>query len=65
MNAKKIGIGPTVPAYKSGIDVSLIPRVKMNNLCRAILAATERFYQDPENVRRFEKWKREREHSSG
>lgn len=61
MDAKKMGRGPTVPAYRSGIDVSLIPRVKMNNLCRAILAATERFYQDPENVRRFEQWKRVQE----
>ena len=65
MDAKKMGRGPTVPAYRSGIDVSLIPRVELNNLCRAILADMEEFYKDPENVRRFERWMREREHSSG
>lgn len=61
MDAKKMGRGPTVPAYRSGIDVSLIPRVDLINLCRTTLEAVEEFYQHPENVHLYEKWKREQE----
>lgn len=44
-----------------GIDVSLISEVDMRNLCRATLEAVKRFYEDPENVRRFEEWKARRD----
>jgi hypothetical protein len=49
-------------AAKSGIDVSLIPNVDVTNLCRDFLSAVEAFYQDPQNVQKFEKWKEERRH---
>lgn len=38
------------------IDPSLIPEVDTRNLCRDFLAAIHRFYQDPENVKRFKAW---------
>lgn len=43
------------------IDCAQIPRVEVNNLCRTFLAAIERFYEDPENRKRFEEWQRKRQ----
>lgn len=34
-----------------------IPDHVMDNLARALLEAARRFYDDPENVRKFEEWK--------
>lgn len=34
-----------------------IPAHVMDTLARTLLRAAERFYQDPENLRRFEEWK--------
>lgn len=44
-----------------GVDPKLISVVDMRNLCRATLEAVKRFYEDPENVRRFEEWKARRD----
>lgn len=41
----------------SKIDVSQIPEWQMNQLCRTLLDACKRYYSDPENVRKYEKWK--------
>ena len=38
------------------IDCTQIPRVQMDILCRTLLAGIERFYFDPENLRRYEAW---------
>lgn len=38
------------------LDISKVPRVEMNTLCRAINKAMERFYEDPENEAEFEAW---------
>lgn len=38
------------------IDVSQIPKVELNILCATFLDAVQRFYEDPENRRRFEEW---------
>lgn len=38
------------------IDCTQIPRVQMDILCRTLLAGIERFYSDPENLRRYEAW---------
>ena len=40
------------------IDPTQIPTVDRNNLCAAILPAVNKFYDDPENRKRFEEWKR-------
>lgn len=40
------------------IDCTQIPRVQMDILCRTLLAGIERFYSDPENLRRYEAWLR-------
>lgn len=54
------------PAVKSGIDAAQIPRVDVTNLSRTTLSAVERFYEDPQNIRRFEEWqKRRREKANG
>lgn len=42
------------------IDCAQIPRIEVNNLCRTLLAAIERFYDDPANQKRFEDWQRKR-----
>lgn len=39
------------------IDCSQIPKVEMNNLCRTLVTAAERFFENPENQKRFEAWK--------
>ena len=39
------------------IDVSQLPKWQMNRLCRTLLDACKRYYSDPENVRKYEKWK--------
>ena len=41
------------------IDRTQIPTVDRNNLCAAILPAVNKFYDDPENRKRFEEWKRQ------
>lgn len=38
------------------IDCTQIPRVQMDILCRTLHAGIERFYSDPENLRRYEAW---------
>lgn len=54
------------PAVKSGIALAQIPQVDVTNLSRTTLSAVERFYEDPQNIRRFEEWqKRRREKADG
>lgn len=43
------------------IDTSQIPAIEMQLLSETILEAAQRFYEDPENVRRFEAWRTARE----
>ena len=38
-----------------------IPAVEVRVLCATVLDSVSAFYQDPENQRRFEQWKREKE----
>jgi hypothetical protein len=40
---------------------NLIPAVDARVLCATVLDSVEKFYQNPENQRRFEQWKREKE----
>lgn len=42
------------------IDVSQIPKVELDILCATFLEAVQRFYEDPENRRRFEEWRSKR-----
>ncbi len=41
------------------IDINQIPKADLDRLCRATLKACEKFYSDPKNVERYEKWKAE------
>ena len=41
------------------IDTSLIPPTETRLLCATFLEAVKHFYEDPENVRRFEEWRKE------
>ena len=43
------------------VTPSDIPEHVMDTLARTLLRAAERFYQDPENLRRFEEWKARRD----
>ena len=45
-------------ADKIHIDTSKIPPMQAQLLGATFLAAVRRFYINPENVRRFEEWKR-------
>lgn len=47
------------------IDVSKIPAADMRLLSSTVLDAVKRFYDNPENRRRFEAWKKEREKQNG
>ena len=38
-----------------------IPAVELRVLCATVLDSVEQFYRNPENQRRFEQWKREKE----
>ena len=40
---------------------SLIPAVDLRVLCDTILDSAQKFYEDPENQRQFEEWKRKKE----
>ena len=40
---------------------NLIPAVDARVRCATVLDSVEKFYQNPENQRRFEQWKREKE----
>lgn len=39
------------------IDVSKIPPIEKELLCTTIFEACKKFYSDPENVKKYEKWK--------
>ena len=43
------------------IDTSQIPAVEVQILSATVLKSVQAFYENPENVRRFEKWKTARE----
>lgn len=45
----------------TGIDTNQISSVDKRNLCSSFLAAVQRFYDDPHNRDRFERWKSERD----
>lgn len=36
-------------------------KCQLKEFCRATFECMQRFYDDPENVRKFEEWKAERE----
>ena len=42
------------------IDISLVPPLERKLLGGTFYAAMVRFYENPENQRRFEKWREER-----
>ena len=37
-----------------------IPESDAANLAKAFLSATQKFFEDPENVRKFEEWRRKK-----
>lgn len=43
------------------IECQQIPKIQLDILSRTLLAAMERFYSDPDNLRGFEKWLRSEE----
>ena len=47
--------------HKPHIDFSQLSQTDWNNLSSTFLSAVERFYEDPANMERFEKWKAGRE----
>lgn len=42
-------------------DPSQIPAIEVPHLGTAFLGVVQRFYEDPENLRRFEEWKRKKD----
>lgn len=52
----------TMPDAHTGIDTGSIPDIDRRNLCSTFLSAVQRFYDNPENRKRFEQWKQERQH---
>ena len=46
-----------IPQRTSLVTPDDLPDYVKDNLARALLDAAKRFYQDPENLRKFEEWK--------
>lgn len=46
---------------KSELDIKTLPKWEFDNFCRYIVEATREYMKDPENQKRYEKWKAERE----
>ena len=42
------------------IDLSLVPAVEMELFIKSLYEGALRFYENPENMRRYEKWEKER-----
>lgn len=42
------------------IDLNKVPPAEMRVLCETLLEAAKRFYDDPENRRKYEEWQAER-----
>jgi len=53
--------GKTISRKAHNLENISIPEFELKQLSRYILKACEKFYSDPENVRRYEKWKAERD----
>ncbi len=49
---------PPIPPIPK-IDTTLILEVDKRNLCSTLLRSVKAFYENPENRKRFEAWKRE------
>ena len=45
-----------------GIDCSLIPKADMESLSRTLIADAKRMWDDPEERKKFEEWKKNRAH---
>lgn len=58
MSARKRVVVATPDTTPIHIDVSQIPKIEMDVLCATILEAAQKFYEDPENRRRFEEWQK-------
>lgn len=43
------------------LDIKTLPKWEFESFCRYIAEATEEYMKDPENQKRFQKWKAERE----
>lgn len=41
-----------------GIECDQIKRIQLDSLSRTILTAVKSFYEDPDNLSRFEAWKK-------
>lgn len=48
---------PEMPERSTPVTPADLPAHVKDNLARALIDAARTFYQDPENVRRFEEWK--------
>ena len=53
--------GKTISRKAHNLENISIPEFELKQLSRYILKACEKFYSDPDNVRRYEKWKAERD----
>ena len=38
-----------------------ISKTDVSNLAQAVITAAQKFYENPENVRKFEEWKRQKD----
>ena len=45
---------------RSRFDLSQMGEADRRNLASTCLEAVKRFYEDPENIKRFEAWKKQR-----
>ena len=42
-------------------EIRTLPKWELENFCKYIAEATEKYMQDPENKKRFEEWKKDKD----
>lgn len=42
-------------------EIKTLPKWELDNFCRYIAEATEKYMQDPLNKKRFEEWRKEKD----
>lgn len=54
----------TIPCSDVEIDFNSIPEHDKNRMCKVLVSAIEKFFQNPEIREDFEKWKKEKEQTA-
>lgn len=56
---------PTTPVEDIKIDLDKVPKLEMDSLCRMLVKAMKKHFDDPENMRKFEEWREQYKNAAG